>query len=257
MNVPKSVKIAFRSLRVNMDISTLVLLVLFPLMFLYVMGVMYETLIPQGIVWEGQNITYSFFLVPGILAQGLIWSATQAGSSLWLDKRFGMFEQILCGPFSRLDYIVGTTLSMLIAGLGSALFILILGIPFILGVSITAQGVLLIIVTLSLGSLLLGALMLAISARVKSSQAFSAISIIIVFPLMFASSALYPLTDKTPPVLRYVAMANPITYIADLLRAGIMGTFGLVHLFELIALTIESLVVLFFAMRVYYTVQLD
>jgi len=61
-------------------------------------------------------------------------------------------------------------------------------------------------------------------------------------PLMFLSSVYYPL-ENAPLAIQAVSFANPLTYAADMLRAGLLGVYA-PHLFlEVIVLAVESLVV--------------
>jgi ABC-2 type transport system permease protein len=64
-----------------------------------------------------------------------------------------------------------------------------------------------------------------IAAVVKERERFMGIGQLVMMPLFFASSALYPLTIM-PAWLRVVAHANPLTYEVQGLRQMLVGVGG-------------------------------
>jgi ABC-2 type transport system permease protein len=83
-------------------------------------------------------------------------------------------------------------------------------------------------------------LTLAISVFVKSNEAFNAILNVLFTPLMFLSSIYYPL-EKAPIILQAVSLANPLTYAADMLRAGLLQVYVPYLPMEIATLVAESL----------------
>ena len=55
--------------------------------------------------------------------------STVAGSIIWNDKRNGMFQQLLVMPFSKVQYIIGNLITIILIGLASAAAIMIIGLP--------------------------------------------------------------------------------------------------------------------------------
>jgi ABC-2 type transport system permease protein len=74
---------------------------------------------------------------------------------------------------------------------------------------------------LLLAALASATLGLLVAARLTSVENFGGVINIVLFPLLFLSSALYP-TAGMPGPLRALARANPVTYMVDLIR----HTFG-------------------------------
>jgi ABC-2 type transport system permease protein len=56
-----------------------------------------------------------------------------------------------------------------------------------------------------------------VAARLRSVENFAGVVNVVLFPLLFASGALYP-TRGMPPALRFLAEINPVTYQVDLMR---------------------------------------
>jgi ABC-type polysaccharide/polyol phosphate export permease len=81
---------------------------------------------------------------------------------------------------------------------------------------------------------------------IKSNEAFNAILNVLFTPLMFLSSVYYPL-QKAPLIIRAVSLANPLTYAADMLRAGLLQVYVPLLPAEIGALIAESLIAFTFA----------
>jgi ABC-2 type transport system permease protein len=75
---------------------------------------------------------------------------------------------------------------------------------------------------------------------IKSNESFNAVLNVMLTPLMFLSSVYYPL-QNAPLIIRAVSLANPLTYSADMLRAGLLEVYAPLLPIEIIALTVVSL----------------
>jgi ABC-2 type transport system permease protein len=74
---------------------------------------------------------------------------------------------------------------------------------------------------------------------------FAGVINVVLFPLLFASGALYP-TGSMPPALRFLARVNPVTYQVDLMRYafGQPTEFGLTTDLLILGLSALALLVL-------------
>jgi ABC-type polysaccharide/polyol phosphate export permease len=75
---------------------------------------------------------------------------------------------------------------------------------------------------------------------IKSNEAFNATLNVLFTPLMFLSSVYYPL-EKAPIIIQAISLANPLTYAADMLRAGLLQVYVPLLPIEIAALVAESL----------------
>jgi ABC-2 type transport system permease protein len=212
-----------------------------PLFYIFVAGFAYSAVIP-AMNLEGRQVSYVLFLAPGIVVAQIMFAASIAGAMLWIDKRFAMFAQILMGPFSRWQYILSKVVSIMAQGLLNAFLVFLIASPLLIGLKVTYSGVFYIATSLILGSLFFGSLTLAVSVFIKSNEAFNAVLNIVFTPLMFLSSVYYPL-QGAPLVIQAVSMANPLTYAADMLRAGLLGIYSPLLAVEVAVLAIESFAV--------------
>ena len=73
---------------------------------------------------------------------------------------------------------------------------------------------------LVLSGLMLGALGLFLSSAIRQLENFAGVMNFVIFPMFFASSALYPLwrMQESSPLLHDICAANPFTYAVELIR---------------------------------------
>jgi ABC-2 type transport system permease protein len=210
-----------------------------PLLFLLALGY------GLGAVYKraGQG-DYLEFLVPGVMAQTVLFSAMFYGAMIMFDKQFGFLKETLVAPVSRLKIMLGGALG----GATTAVLqgTLVLVISLFLG--FRPHSWLLVPVTLAILSVLavsIACFSSGIGSFVEDMQGFQAINQFIVFPLYFLSGALYPL-NNVPDWLRIIAEVNPMSYAVDAMRATLIGQthFGLPK--DLIVLTVTFIVCLAF-----------
>jgi ABC-2 type transport system permease protein len=250
--LPKLLRLIYRNIRVNTDPGSLIILVGLPALYLIFFGFGFQSL--SG---SGGGHSYLAFLTPGILSFQVVMAGTVGGSVLWADRRWGMFAQLLSGPFTRLQYLLGIIFTSLLFGIGGGA--VMLGVAWaLLGsgpTSAVALGTMFGVIVL--GSMFFGCLMLFLGALVKSNTAYNSIQILLIFIVNFASTVFYPLSNGLPLALRVLFQINPLTYVADAVRGAYSGTLTLTDGYQLIVLTVETLVFLFLAVRAYLRSELS
>jgi len=247
MPLPNLLRLIYRNILVNTDPGSLIILIGLPGMYLVFFGFGFQS-ITSG---SGSGTGYLSFLTPGIMAFQVVMAGTVGGSMLWADRRWGMLSQLLSGPFTRLQYLMGIMLTSVLFGLTGAL--VMLGVAFALLGSIPTQllayGV--IFASITVGSIFFGALMLLIAALVKSNTAYNSVQILLIFVVNFASTVFYPLTNGLPIVLRALFEVNPLTYVADAVRGAYAGTLTMADVYQMVLLLGETVLILFLAVRAY------
>jgi ABC-2 type transport system permease protein len=247
MRVPNLVRLIYRNIAVNTDPGSLIILIGLPGMYLVFFGFGFQSITSSG----GGGASYLAFLTPGIMAFQVVMAGTVGGSMLWADRRWGMLSQLLVGPFTRLQYLLGILLTSMLFGLVGAA--VMLGVAFgLIGSAPTAPLALGVIFgSIVVGSIFFGALMLFISALVKSNTAYNSIQILIIFVVNFASTVFYPLSAGLPLALKLLFQVNPLTYVADTVRGAYGGTLTATIAYQMGILAVETAVVLFLATRAY------
>jgi ABC-2 type transport system permease protein len=159
---------------------------------------------------------YLQFLVPGIITQTVLLSGIFWGVIILMDKRFGFLSELLVAPVSRTKILLGSALGG--ASVSIMQGILIFAISFLLGFRphdwLLVLPALLILIVVCLAFACAGA---GIASLVDDFQGFQGINNLLVLPLFFLSSALYPL-NNVPTFLRIVSTYNPVSYMVDALR---------------------------------------
>jgi ABC-2 type transport system permease protein len=145
-----------------------------------------------------------------------------AGSLVW-DRELGFMREMMVAPIRRRSILIGKCLGGTTAGTVQGLAMLVIGA--IAGVTITPGLVVTFFFELVLVSFALTAFGVAIATRMKSIQAFMAIMQVVLFPMFFASGALYPL-QGLPPWLELITRIDPLTYAVAPLRHAVLDAAG-------------------------------
>src|SRR2546428_11546121 len=80
-------------------------------------------------IGNGRIVPYQLCLAAGAVTLTVINAGTNAGTQLWFDRKNGMFEQILMGPFTRAQYILSIILATLIIGIGGLPLCFVFALP--------------------------------------------------------------------------------------------------------------------------------
>src|SRR5919108_1686779 len=125
--------LVYRNLVAALDKLFLIWMVVFPVVYIFVVGYAYSALIGnQGInIGALSSVTYTSFLTAGMIGFNAMNGSSVAGNIVWNDKRNGMFQQLLVMPFSKIQYIVGNLITIILIGLASATAIMVIGLPTI------------------------------------------------------------------------------------------------------------------------------
>ena len=85
------------------------------------------------------------------------------------------------------------------------------------------------------GAILFGSIASIISARLRSSEGFNVIINTVFIFFAFVSTAFYPAAGAPQP-LATIFYLNPLTYLVDIIRAGIFGTITEFVILEMVVL---------------------
>jgi ABC-2 type transport system permease protein len=247
MPIPNLLRLIYRNTRVNTDPGSLIILLGLPALYLVFFGFGFQSI--AGAAGEGKG--YLAYLTPGIMAFQAVMAGTVGGSMLWADRRYGMLAQLLVGPFTRLQYLLGIMFTSVLFGLGGAVVMLVLASLLIGAGTVTLVGVGVMLGTITVGSIFFGSLMLLVSALVKSNNAYNSIQILVIFVVNFASTVFYPLSSALPLAIRVLFQLNPLTYVADAVRGAYFSQLTATEGWQLLVLAVETVVVLYLAIRAY------
>ena len=206
-------------LRFKQDKARMVTMLLQPLLFIFVMGTGLGSIVDTG-----GGTDFTTFLFPGVLATSVLFTAAFAGISLVWDREFGFLREMMVAPISRASIIWGKCLGGAIVATGQSLVLLALvgtvGLPY--------SPVLLaeLVGCLFLGALLLTALGVLLSTRIRTIQAAMPVSQLLIMPMMFLSGSLFPISGL-PDWLAVLTRVNPLTYVVQPMRHFSLGQLSL------------------------------
>jgi ABC-2 type transport system permease protein len=164
------------------------------------------------------GVNYLQFLLPGIIAQSLLFTAIFLGISVIWDRQFGFMKEILVAPIGRISIFAGKMLGVANAAMFQGIIVILLGI--IIAVPLTLIGVSLAIPIMIIITVGLTCIGLIIASLMTSLESFGTIVTFVNLPMFFLSGALFPVTSL-PSYLKWVFYINPLTYGVDTLR-GVM-----------------------------------
>lgn len=165
---------------------------------------------------------YIDFISPGIIAMTVLFTSIFTGTEIIWDKQFGFLKETFVAPVSRFQIMLGKTLGGATVAIiqGSLVFLMTLILGF------RPENWLMLPVAflfLVLIAVLFSAIGTAIAARLEDMQSFPLIFNLIIQPLFYISSALFPVKDL-PLVLAFIAKINPLSYGVDGMRYALNGT---------------------------------
>jgi ABC-2 type transport system permease protein len=165
---------------------------------------------------------YSQFLLPGMAALIVLFTAIFSTISIIRDRSEGFLQGVLVAPVSRLTIVWGKVLGGTILAMIQALLFLLLG--FIVGHTMGLLELLESIAVLFLMGIGMTGLGFMIAWPMDSIQGFHAIMSVFLFPMWLLSGALFPI-DTLHPVFKVFVHLNPMTYGVSALRhtAGLPG----------------------------------
>jgi len=176
---------------------------------------------PQGLF--GDDMRYGTFLAPGVIVFTAFSGALNAGLPVMFDREFGFLNRLLVAPLaSRFSIVAASTLYIISLALIQAAVIVIVsgfvgaGWPSL--AEIAAIALIIFLIVLGVTALSLG-LAFALPGHIE----LIAVIFVTNLPLLFASTALAPLSFMAG-WLQIIASLNPLTYAIEPIRYLYLNT---------------------------------
>lgn len=190
-----------------------------PLVWLFIFAAGFRAALGVSIIPPYQTyILYEVYIMPGLVAMIQLFNGLQSSLSMVYDREVGAMRILLVSPYPRWFLL----LSKLVAGIAVSLIQVgaFLVIAYFWGIRPPALGYLAVLPALVLSGLMLGALGLLLSSVFRQLENFASVMNFVIFPMFFASSALYPLWRvRESSVLLYdICRFNPFTHAVELIR---------------------------------------
>ena len=190
-----------------------------PLVWLFIFAAGFRQVLGISIIPPYETyILYEVYIAPGLIAMIQLFNGMLLSLSMVYDREMGNMRTLLVSPLPRW-YLLSCKL---IAGTAVSLFQVyaFLAIAWFWDIEPPLIGYLTVIPALILSGLMLGALGMLVSSLIKQLENFAGVMNFVIFPMFFASSALYPLwrVQEASPLLYDVCRMNPFTHATELIR---------------------------------------
>jgi ABC-2 type transport system permease protein len=194
--------------------STLVAGIIQPIMWLLLFGALFQNA-PIGML--GNDLSYGQFLGAGIIVFTAFVGALNAGLPVMFDREFGFLNRLLVAPLaSRYSIVAASAIYIVALSLIQTAAIIAVsalmgaGLPGIAGLGVIAAIILMLVLGVT-------AISLGFTFALPGHIELIAVIFVINLPLLFASTALAPLSFM-PNWLQIVACLNPLTYAIEPIR---------------------------------------
>jgi len=186
----------------------------------------YETYVP-----------YAVYIAPGLIAMILIFNGILSSLSMVYDREMGSMRILMVSPLPRWFLLTSKLLAGVIVSILQAYAFL--AIALIWEIEPPWYGYIAVLPALVLSGLMLGALGLLLSSAIRQLENFASVMNFVIFPMFFASSALYPLwhVKEASLILYEICEMNPFTHAVELIRFALYGQLEPVSAVVLVATT--------------------
>jgi ABC-2 type transport system permease protein len=209
-----------------------------PLLYVLIMGIGLNPYFRGEVYGEVQFVvpyTYIQFLFPAVIALNIMYTSVQSAVSVIWDREFGFLREVLVSPMPRVAILTGKILGGATVALFHGALVLALArfadVPISLAELVPGLGLMFLL------AFALTSLGVVIANRIRSFEGFGVFSNVVILPLYFLSSSIFPLDPSLtsaqsrviyPEWLVTLIEINPLTYAIDSLR----GAFIHFHQFD-------------------------
>jgi len=174
----------------------------------------------EGRVNVYQDVSYTAFLVPGLVMMSVLQNAfANSSSSLIQSKISGNLVFVLLAPVSYLEFYCAYVLASMVRAMAVGLGVLAAAVWF---VQLRLDAPLWVLAFALLGSALLGTLGLVAGIRAERFDQLAGFQNFVILPLTFLSGVFYSI-HSLPAFWQKMSHANPFFYMIDGFRYGFFG----------------------------------
>ncbi len=202
-----------------------------PLVWLFIFAAGFRAVLGLSIAPPYETyVLYEVYITPGLIGMIQLFNGMQSSLSMVYDREMGNMRTLLISPLPRwyllsCKLLAGVCVSLL------QVYVFLL-VAWFWGIEAPPLGYLTMLPALILSGLMLGALGMLLSSFIKQLENFAGIMNFVIFPMFFASSALYPLwrMRESSLLLYQICSFNPFTHAVELIRFALYGQLNLLSL---------------------------
>jgi ABC-2 type transport system permease protein len=190
-----------------------------PLVWLFIFAAGFRNALGVSITPPYETyVLYEVYVVPGLAAMIQLFNGMQSSLSMVYDREVGSMRLLLTSPFPRWSLLLAKLAAGVVVSVVQAYAFLL--VARIWGIDIPPLGYLAALPAFIAVGLMLGAIGLFLSSLVRQLENFASVMNFVIFPMFFASSALYPLwqIQAASEGLYRLCLVNPFTHGVELIR---------------------------------------
>ncbi|MDO8187573.1 ABC transporter permease [Conexibacter sp. JD483] len=209
----RAVKIVWRRelTRFVSDKAGMVAWLVQPLLFLFVIG----SGLQQLSAASTDGVDLKTFIFPGMLSFAVVFTAMFSAITLVMDRELGVMREMLVAPVSRSSILLGKALGGTTVAASQG--VVMLALAGLVDVPYDPLMLLGLLALLLIAAFTVTAFGLMVATRIKNIRTFTSIMQLFVFPLVFLSGSLFPVSGL-PTWLEVLNRINPLTYVVDPMR---------------------------------------
>ncbi len=197
-----------------------------PLVWLFIFAAGFRNTLGVSIEPPYQTyVLYEVYVVPGLAVMIQLFNGMQSSLSMVYDREVGSMKVLLTSPYPRWLLL----LAKLIAGVSVSIVqaYAFLAVAYFWETDIPPLGYLTALPAFLASGLMLGAIGLFLSSLVRQLENFASVMNFVIFPMFFASSALYPLwrIRESSETLYWICELNPFSHAVQLVRYALYVQF--------------------------------
>ncbi|MFQ5546030.1 MAG: ABC transporter permease, partial [Acidiferrobacterales bacterium] len=189
----------------------------------------------EGRIQVFEGVSYTAFLIPGLMMMSIIQNAFANSSSSLIQSRVtGNIVFVLLAPLSSFEFFSAFVLAAVVRGMavGAGVYLAV-----ILFVSLPAHNPLFVVTFAVLGSAVLGALGLIAGVWADKFDHLGAFQNFVIVPLSFLSGVFYSI-HSLPTFWQQLSRFNPFFYMIDGFRYGFFGASDASPMISLVIVTL-------------------
>lgn len=172
------------------------------------------------------GVNYLAFLIPGLMMMSLMNNSFSNSSSSVVTSKFsGDLEDLRVAPITNQEIIWAMSLAGLVRGALVASITFFVGLAFYYWETGSFLGIahpLILIYFVIMGGLIFGHIGITVAFWAKTFDQLSAFSAFILLPLTYLGGVFISI-DHLHPVWQMISKANPLLYLINGLRYGVLG----------------------------------
>jgi ABC-2 type transport system permease protein len=197
-----------------------------PLVWLFIFAAGFRSVLGVSIQPPYETyILYEVYITPGLCGMILLFAGMQSSLAMVYDREMGSMRVLLVSPLPRWYLLFCKLLAGTLVAVAQCY--VFLAIAYWWEVEPPLIGYLSVLPALLLAGFMLGSLGLLMSSFIKQLENFAGVMNFVIFPMFFASSALYPLwrVRESSVLLWQICSINPFTHAVELIRFALHGQF--------------------------------